>query len=750
MTRKWRIRLTVVLVILGVPLVLASLAVYYTTTGKLGHYIAIQYAAVLPGRLIIGSVQVSAADQVRLTDVTISEGFSDPLVRIAWIDAKVDFFNGRLSALHLHGVKGRLDEESFGLLNRIIEAGEKLPPTNPPQSWDLDADGEVEFASGLKLTEAFAKGHVTGSLFELTCGTVIGAGSKPARVTVAGRAQGPATAGAPQNKRIVVELIEAEGPLPEALDAVTAIGLLPPTPPGLRRWLPARVDASGSTVVRDLGVLHYTSPMKTRWQDAAGRVGGLEGNLDADANRITVAVNEYSDPALGRVAGGTLVVDLRKNVVTLDAPRFAPGPGLALPPRLPIDALLKQMPRLKVIYGIDDGTTRVQLDHPEQNASMIAATWGIDTPLRVDGAHLPLTLAQPLMPEGVAIGGGQATSLSLAVDPETGLTAPHLRDLRVDVEQARVTYSGWSVGPLTGQVTVAPQADGSVRLDATLPTPGGAVPLASVSAIGTAALGNATLRVQEIDGVLARLHGPVTLPTVTGALEVDLRYARAADGALNLDIGRALFDRNEVRFELKDQRRDLLTGLRAQLKGVIRWQPTTASDGRTPSSTLSAKVGGQLATGRLRLPNGWLDLATHTPIFTLVAETRPGLGDAPGMLTLNELLVRAADPAGSPVTDGYSAQFDGTIDERGNGVVNGLVDHADLAWVNLQIGLPTGAVIGDGAVTCTGVLQEGQFERINGHFLPLNADVKLGPSFRASGITGGVDFSIDRNAPAKP
>lgn len=736
MTKKWRIRLTTILVILGVPLVLASLAVYYTTTGKIGHLIALEYSKVMPGRLSIGTVQFTAADQVHLTDITISEGFGEPLARIAEIHATIDVFNGRLTALRLHGVKVHMDADTFDLLTRIIDAGEKLPPSTPPQSWDLDADGEVQFASGLRLEKAFAKGHVSGSLFEIDGGTVIGTGGKMAKVHIAGRTQGPATPGIPQNKRIIVELQEAEGPLPEALDAVTAIGLLPRTPDGLRRWLPARLNASGSTVIRDLGVLHYSATLKTQWVDPKGLPGSLDGLLDADTNRIAVAITTAIDPALGRVGNGNLVINLRTNTVSLEAPRFAPGPGLALPQRLPIEALIKQTPRLKINYAITTSTTRIQLDNSEQNASTIGAEWSDKTPLRITGTNLPLTLAQSIMPAGLTIGGGQVTKLSLAVNAEAGLAETSLRDLQLTVEQGRLAYGGWSIGPVTGQLSAAPQDERNLRLTVSLPL-STTEQIGTASIVGTADAGNGTLRLQVIDALLARLHGPTRLPTITGSLEVDLRYTRAADGTLDLDIKRAVFDRNDVSFD----RRDLLAGVRTQLKGVLRWQP----DAR--GGMLTAKVGGQLASGRLRLPGDWLNLAVHTPIFTLVAEARPASGNTPGNLALKELLVRAADPAGSPLTDGYSAQFDGTIDEHGGGTVNGLVDHANLAWVNQQIGLPTGAVIGDGAVTCTASLSMGQIEKLTGHFLPLNADVSLGRSFRASGITGGVDFSVQRDGP---
>ena len=736
MTKKWRIRLTVTLVILGVPLVLASLAVYYTTTGKFAQLLTLEYAKVMPGRLTIGSMHFSAADQVHLTNVVISEGFSQPLARIAEIDAKIDVFNRQLTSLRLRGVKVYLNRETFDLLTRIIDASDKVKPSNPPQSWDLDADGDVEFASGLRLSESFARGHVIGSLFEIDGGTRIGSGGKMAKVHIAGRALGPATPGIPRNKRIIVDLLEAEGPLPEALDAVTAIGLLPKTPAGLRRWLPARIEASGSTVIRDLGVLHYSVPVKTRWSDLAGRPGSFTGQLDADANRIAVAIGSYDDPALGRVNGGNLVINLRSNTVTLETLRWSPGPGLRLPASLPIEALIKQTPRLKIAHTINDNSTRIQLDNAEQNASAIVAEWSEGTPLRLSGTNLPLTLAQSNMPTGLLIGGGQATTVNLAVDAEAGLAAPPLRSLQVSVNQARLTYGGWSIGPLTGRLTATPQDNGQLHLDIALPL-SASEQIGTATITGTATEGSAVLRLQTIDALLARLHGPTRVPTITGVLEVDLRYTRAADGQLNLDISRALFDRNEVSFE----RRDLLSGMRTQLKGVLRWQPDPGG------GLLTAKVGGQLLSGRLRLPGDWLNLAVHTPIFTLVAEARATSATTPGLLTLKELLVRAADPAGSPLTDGYSAQFDGSINEEGDGTVNGLVDHANLAWVNQQIGLPTGAVIGEGAVTCTAALALGQIERLSGHFLPLNADVSLGRSFRASGIIGGIDFSLQRDPP---
>lgn len=746
MTRKNRIRLVAVLVVLGIPLVLASLVAFFTVTGRLGGWLGIEYARRMPGHLTVGAVQFAAADQVHLSDLAIAEGFSAPLARITGADAQVDVFNGRLTALTLHDVKVRLDEGSFDLLQRIIDAGDKIKASEPPQVWDLVADGEVQFASGLRLTRATAKGRVTGSLFEIEGSCCIGDApdAKRVKIFIASRPMGVVTPGAPVNKRLSVQLLSADLPVHEGLDALASIGLLPSAPAALKRWLPTWANLDGTVVYRDLSVFHFASPVQARWTDVQGRPGSLLADLDADANRIAVAISEFKDPALGRIGdagsarvAANLAFDTHTNVVAFESPRFIPGPGIALPPAVPVEALLKHAPRLKLTYEVRSERTMVQLSSGEQSAAQVTATWGPDTPVRIQADALPLTLAQGFMPEGVTVGGGQAAHLDLALSqgPEGALAIASLRDLQLTVSQGRAAWRGWSLGPLDGMLTITPQANGSRLFAAKLS-------MGTLGLQGTGAAGTATIRIQAVDALLARLHGPVPLPTVSGGLEVDLTYAHdAAAGTVVLDVPRAVLDRADVHYDGQDplQGKDLLQGVRTTLKGRI-----TASSEAPDRTLIAIKVGGQLASGQLLLlPSGWLNLAAYTPIFTIDAELRPGTTTS---LTLRELLARAADAAGTPLPDGYSAQFGGTADENGNGTITGVVDHADLGWMGKQAGLPPSAVAGEGALTCILLLKQFTFAKVNGSFLPLNAEVQAG-RFHASGITGAVEFTLEQTAP---
>ena len=747
MTRKNRIRLVVVLVVLGVPLVLASLIAFFTVTGRLGGWIGIEYARRMPGHLTVGTVQFAAADQVHLADLAIAEGFSAPLAQIKSVDAQLDVFNGRLTTLTLHGVSVRLDAGSFDLLQRIIDASDKMKPSSPPQVWDLVADGDVEFASGLRLTRATAKGRITGSLFEIEGSCCIGDApdAKRIRVFITSRPMGAVTPGAPVNKRLSVQLLSADLPVPEGLDAVASIDLLPSTPAALKRWLPKWVNLDGSIVHRDLSIFHFSAPVQARWFDDQGRPGSLIADLDADANRIKVAVSEFKDPAVGRVgdAGSTRVAatldfDTHSKILTFESPRFIPGPGISIPAAVPVEALLKHTPRLKLSYAVSSEQTSIQLSSGEQSAAQLTAAWGPTTPLRIQADALPLTLAQGFMPDGVTIGGGQATHFELALDQSSAheWSGSTLRDMQLNVSQGRAAWRGWSLGPLDGTLVVTPQSGGpsaGSRYVATLP-------MGAMSLTGNSAAGAVTVRIQAVDALLARLHGPVLLPTVSGMMELDMTYAyNATAGTTVLTVPRAVLDHADVHYDGQDslQSKDLFQGVKTTLKGQIRGGP----DG-SGGTLIAVNVGGQLTSGQLLLlSNGWLNLASYTPIFTVDAEIRPG---ATTSLFLRELLARAADPVGTPLPNGYSAQFSGSADENGNGVISGVIDHADLGWMGKQAALPPGAVSGEGALTCSVQLVRFGFAKVSGSFLPLNADVQLGTKFRATGITGSVEVKLEQ------
>jgi hypothetical protein len=159
---------------------------------------------------------------------------------------------------------------------------------------------------------------------------------------------------------------------------------------------------------------------------------------------------------------------------------------------------------------------------------------------------------------------------------------------------------------------------------------------------------------------------------------------------------------------------------------------------------LAIDLGGQLTAGDLLLPGGWLPLAAKQPLFTLGLDLVPAEGPQPGRMDLRQLLVRAATADGKPQEGGYSAEFRGRLDLDGTGTAEGLVDHADLDWLNRHASKGGALATGQGAITCTAQLDAGGVRQVEGHFLPLDVDLTIGHRFKASGITGAVAFTLTR------
>ena len=141
----------------------------------------------------------------------------------------------------------------------------------------------------------------------------------------------------------------------------------------------------------------------------------------------------------------------------------------------------------------------------------------------------------------------------------------------------------------------------------------------------------------------------------------------------------------------------------------------------------------------MRIPGGWRDLAKRRPKFNAEASI------SNGVLLAEKILVRATDATGEALIDGYSAGLRGRFSFLDvTGTVIGVVDHADLGWINTLIPIPDGVVGGEGAVTFTAnVMREG-IESVEGHFLPLDANLHIGQVLTATGIKGAVKFRIAR------
>ena len=148
---------------------------------------------------------------------------------------------------------------------------------------------------------------------------------------------------------------------------------------------------------------------------------------------------------------------------------------------------------------------------------------------------------------------------------------------------------------------------------------------------------------------------------------------------------------------------------------------------------------GQVTHGEVRLPGQKVALAERRPIFNARFQVT---GDA---ILAENVLVRATDAQGQALPDGYSAGLRGRFSLVDlTGAVTGVVDHASLAWLTNLLPIPDGKLQGECAVTFTALLAKEGIRSVDGHFLPLDADLSLGPSLRATGIKGAVKFQLAR------
>ena len=67
-----------------------------------------------------------------------------------------------------------------------------------------------------------------------------------------------------------------------------------------------------------------------------------------------------------------------------------------------------------------------------------------------------------------------------------------------------------------------------------------------------------------------------------------------------------------------------------------------------------------------------------------------------------------------------------------------------------MIPIPDGRLLGECAVTFEAEIAPEGVRRVDGFFLPLDADLALGPNIRAKGITGAVKFHLGPATSPKP
>lgn len=706
MTRRRRIVLVVLLVVVGIPILAAVGVGSYLRTGGLEREIAGRWTSYgMPGRLQVDNVRLIGLDEVQITGMSLATDGGLVMARAAQARIRIDLVDRRLVSARFEGVTGEMDAERLRLLTRIISVEASRPPTRAPTPVTIDVAGTLDLPGGTRVEGVEVHVEALGpATTTAVSGSIAG---RPLRLTVS-------TARSRVDSPVVITIDVAGGQVDaaHALAAVVGLGLVAEPPAAVLDYLPGLVDAAGSQIVHDPVADTFRGGIRTSWDG-----GSMTAALDADRKRTVLDRIALADRRLGDLSG-RIEIAHQGPAILVEASAWRAGAGLPLPPGLPLADVSTLLPAAQLRWPVDGRRVSLMLSGPGQ--ARLEATFGGGAPTRLQAAELPLSLIQGFLPRPLVVGGGHAVSA-------TATLADGRPDVSVVVRQARFLAEGWSFGPLDGRIAAVVVPGAGVQVSTDLLA--GEQPIGRIEYSGTAADATFAVDCPAVEGLLARLRGPVQLPDLTGSLSLRTRMRAGPDGAMTVEVQQLALGAANLRLK----GRELVRGLEAQVRGTATIAPRA----------LSVDLGGHLRRGELRMIGSWVPVAARTPIFAVDMVAEHGASGL-ASLDLRRIIVRAADAGGEPVAGGWSAQLGGRLSgERLGGVIEGVVDHADLSWLADQLAPGQVKVAGEGAVTFRAVVDQGEIAQVAGSFLPLGADLDVDRGkVKVNGITGRVEFTV--------
>lgn len=701
MTRRTRVRLLAVLILLGLPLLVCAGLVWFVGSGGLERRIEREYAARLPGRLDVGRIELDGTGHAIVHGIALygPEG-GDAIATVARADLHGQLMAARIETVELHGVAVRFDRDGVAYVREALARPRPAGSATPP-SMRVRIDGAIAVAGRLRLEDLVLEATMAGWAVDgrLT-GTIGGA---PLALSVA-----PEAGAGGSRPPLAIAVEQARVELADLLGALAGLGLMPEQD-DLLPWLPERADLAGTSLRFLPEERRLTGTSRPTWDG-----GHAETSLVVDADGLRLPHAVTVDGRLGS-AEGALAVPFDTRVLSVEIARWAPGPGLPIPQQVPVADLLRLLPAARLTVAPDGPRVVIAclpgLGPQPGDAPRGEIRWRRDAPLVIEAAHLPLPLARRFVPEVVLPTGGMITRLVIEWEDS-------LQRLGASIEAAEVGIDKWTLRDLDLELDVVavdphdPAAGYAIRAD---------LPMAGV----THRDGVLTVTVARLEELVPHVIGPAPLPRLRGLLKVVSEVGRADGGGWKGRI-----QHFGVAGLGSDQS---LREFAAASKGQFTW-----ADRR-----LEVQLNGQLVSGELGLPNGWLDLSARTPIFTTTVSIQPG------RLELHEALARAADRFGQPAKDGFTAELRGRGEPDLTGAITGVIDHADIGWFKrntILVPLPGSAeVAGEGAVTFTLRGVGGEVVGVEGYVLPLNVDLTLlDGKLDISGITGALRFSLAR------
>lgn len=691
--RRWW-RILALVLILGLLLV-AGGGWWALATNQTGNLISHGFSDRLPGRLEIDHSEFNGLEQLVLTGIRLKERSGSPtVVTIERAVVSGELWKGAVEHIRFEGMRLDATVDAVRFLHHLIEAENAIPGSGNPKLIKLDFAGGVAVGNEVVIDGAQVAVTATGPHIAV---------SGSARYAGAPVALQIETIGSGDQRTYRINLLEGRLPVWRSCDWLADLELLPRLQHSAREWVPEHADLVGTVVVADRKWERFSGEAKARWTTGRG-----QADLQIDERFVRLGRLVIRDDALGSLDGQALIdTDVTSaNTLAVTATAWSPGPRIPIPAVVPTKEILAAMPRAQLDATLKAGAWDLALRL--SGTGQATLTWAEGAPFRVVGQSIALPLLQPFLPPELTLAAGNANNLNVEVDGQG------LRQVSATVEQARVLWQGWALGSLDGRVGVKVVSEG-IDLDLSLPAFGKATWRAAPQG------GHLVLEVTSAEALIARLKGPQALPELSGVALFDARLRRGETGYL-ADIDRLTLKAVGIT--------DVLRTLDTELSGTVRLLATR----------MDAHLLGRITSGELRIPGGWRDLAKRRPRFN--AEVSYGNG----LVLAEKILVRATDDmTGEPLIDGYSAGLRGKFSLTDlKGTIIGVVDHADLGWINTLVPVADGVMGGEGAVTFTAQLMRSGIASIEGHFLPLDARLQLGKVLSATGIKGSVKFRIAR------
>ncbi|HYE06853.1 MAG TPA: hypothetical protein VEL07_15155 [Planctomycetota bacterium] len=703
MTRRTRVRLLIVLVLLGLPAMAALLALWYVGSGRLEQRLAHEYAELLPGELTVGKVEVDGVGRAHLDAVAVGPA-GDAKVTAERVTVDGSLFGGRISALRIDGLHATIDRDAvawIGDLARSLAA--RSGGGGAPADLEFTVSGAIDIAQAMPLDNLFIRGAVRGERVRARLtGTLAG---EPIEWFVDHEDTAAGVRRIFEVRHAPIRLT----PLFTALNRLTDLK----EQADLLRWLPEVAELGGTRLVLEPGATAAVGPFVATWQGGEG--GGL---LTLSATGLRLDDARAEDRELGN-ARGTLQVAYQPTRLEVDVPAWSPGPRVPIPEEVPLRELFALLPAAHLVMLEEDDKSRVYLtlapDTTLAGKRAVEVRWRKTSPWRIIANDLPLDLAKPWIPPNLALTGGRIDRLEVTIDDG-------LRFLEARLDGVALASEDWTLSELAPVLTVVPLADDpgteeEPNFDATV-----VADAFMLRHRGDDRQGRVEIAIPDLDRLGSHVQGSRPTPTLAGSVGLDLTWRARADDGWDGELANLTARDVAVAGALVDVDLDA--------RGAFGWS----------ASARSVRLDGTLTAGELRVAGRAVPLASRSPRFTATVL------DEAGHIVLSELLARAEGD------HGFTVGLDGRINRASlDGELGIVVDRADLGWLSEQgelVPMPKKAKLaGEMSLSATARIADAAVQRVDGWLLPLGTELDLNNGeIVISGIKGAIAFRL---APAE-